>query len=475
MHRQYGTGHPEEKVLESEDISVPKATPSPQIVSCKMDLNFDILVLMMYFLPKKDVLSCMLTCRALYDSGLPFLGRDINFNDFISYSDTKPLTFQQQFQSFLSFIRVDPPWLAEGLLEIVEHGRLIQSLDLRLGRGGPSVFETHPRLSAAISSLTNLKYISLTVTGSRGYRMLKEMRSPLVAVNVNFMSYEDRWGTRTEPYVDPLPLLSHLSSSLKVLGISGVDIKSEHHIFPDMKELTIVDNAFDTIAPLIRAFPNIRRCQLTGTALDNPDAVEQLRAANLITQARVRWDKLEYLSGCPETIHSYAPCTQVLHLKISPLYAPESHRFLSPILLHTQPLCLEIFAVIRNVRELKEMVENLNLAVFATRTRFFKLVSRTGWIAACNRKKENHADLGFAIASQLILSCSSLRHIYIDLAGQLPGFWRVEPANVDAGVLPTLIEVPYGRASSIMRKQGFSPRLKTRKTLLVSHLEVFGV
>lgn len=347
-----------------------------------MDLNFDILVLMMYFLPKKDVLSCMLTCRALYDSGLPFLGRDIDFNDFISYSDTKPLTFQQQFQSFLSFIRVDPPvrcsflraisinshansektkWLAEGLLEIIEHGRLIQSLDLRLGRGGPSVFETHPRLSAAISSLTNLKYISLTVTGSRGYRMLKEMRSPLVAVNVNFMSYEDRWGTRTEPYVDPLPLLSHLSSSLKVLGISGVDIKSEHHIFPDMEELTIVNNAFDTIAPLIRAFPNIRRCQLTGTALDNPDAVEQLRAANLITQARVRWDKLEYLSGCPETIHSYAPCTQVLHLKISPLYALESHRFLSPILLHTQPLCLEIFAVIRNVRELKEMVVSIHM------------------------------------------------------------------------------------------------------------------
>ncbi len=329
----------------------------------------------------------MLTCHVVYNLGLPLLGRKARFDgeSWPHYDDppsrfdlfrSPKRPFRHKIDSFIRFIRVDAPvrgshlrdlyirlpvhrgvphgiadsllqipqGIADGILHIIETCRLIESLDIivEMCVGSSRHFiENHPRIPEAISSLKHLKRLSVGINGSQGCRMMREMQSPLVVADLRF---EFQLSRRVEDYVDILSLLSRFCSSLKVLYLEDSEITAEDIVFPNVEELCVEGNYPNKIGPLIRSFPNLRRCQLGAMAkLSRREAPPDMLVAfakNIVAQENIYWNELDYLAGYLESILTYSPRSRVRHLRVLIPFQDYSFEALPAIVHHAQPLCL---------------------------------------------------------------------------------------------------------------------------------------
>ncbi len=318
----------------------------------------------MSFLVAKDLLCYMRSCRALYYAGLPLLGRSAVFNG-DPRTAKRGVDHQKRYQSFIRFMGVDPPLrcsylrtviicleqttpqLAEGIHQMVEHGRYLDTLQLRLHC--EDLLEANPRIATAISSLTNLKLLSLSRVGRKSYAMLSALQSSLVHADIRILS-------KGAGFVNEA--LARSRFTLQTLFAVCDSIKDCDVVYTSVMELTLHGvPAQHTIGLLVRTFPVLRRLHL-GIVIREPhatDAIEEVRRENIAAQADNCWDGLEYLSGDPIAFYLFAPQCRIQYLRFCPVTAINS-RVLFPAICDTRPLSLDLIATVDSLNSLKRIL-----------------------------------------------------------------------------------------------------------------------
>lgn len=296
---------------------------------------------------RSDILSTMRTCRTLYRGGVPALlqqhpvrlgvGSDEHESRFASfYSFMMNESTGNRFR-FLQHLLVYASGKIRGntsrmLIEIFQKAAdHLQSLDLP---NSETLLSDDQNLSAAISTLRNLKSIKASDGSERSLTLLQQLCSSLLHVDLSSNS----------KLRNPISLLSEFHTTLQEIRITGVELPPQLSPFPHVRTLQVSDTDTYPLALLAHLFPNLKR--LTAAAACSPaflveDDVSAIRNANARGQKDISWRELDYLSGdCFDLFVLAIKCPvrvlEVLNVGSSELF------MLSAAINDNRPVCLRV-------------------------------------------------------------------------------------------------------------------------------------
>ena len=217
----------------------------------------------------------MATCHFLYHEGAKSILRDttMSFEERTSEKNALSLLrfIQAEDLSRCSYIRTLhvmtpslPAAIADALIQLVPRMTSLKVLFVAI----ESAIKSHPDLLPAFSSLKNVENILVANAGKRSLELLRTIQSPLVEAEIYFTS-KPTIGRDPAPSskdeFHPLVLLQRCAPTLTTLvlgrlvdsNIKLVFIRPPDVVFPNLHTLVLRDCVALTLAPYIKAFPNL--------------------------------------------------------------------------------------------------------------------------------------------------------------------------------------------------------------------------
>ncbi|KAH8101631.1 hypothetical protein BXZ70DRAFT_1007456 [Cristinia sonorae] len=281
-----------------------------------MLVNYDILLNVMVFLippwgqwyQQYDLLSLMLTCKTLYQGGMPLLlGGEIQitssptqvarFTDFLLANPQRIRYIQDLCMEHISFPRRTSRavrlQVTGNLANVLSHTINLKSLHIR---SVEDFLESDDRLALAISSLKTLRRIILYDAGLRARTMVMTMVAPLSYADVSYTG-DVPW--EGEPpgagSHDPISMLSNFTASLNELKIHWSDSLSMSSRFPAVASLFIESTNAPDLAALMYCFPGISHLALSFPGERLEGTMEDLRQRNQLA-VPASWSSLDILT-----------------------------------------------------------------------------------------------------------------------------------------------------------------------------------
>lgn len=243
-------------------------------------LNYDVLLLVMTFLPKTAVSRLMRSCRTLYEPGVRFVLRDVclhtsqavdSLSMFITAQSQYSPQRRYQFLLELEFLVETPtPENMDTLVYILGRATSLRSLLIQ----SPGLFEADKRTCTAIAALDALETLSLKVPIElKTLRtLLGSLKEGIKTVDVRHVYKYDRNTRLPEPIdkrqfsalVDASSLFEPISSSLEELRVAlRIPITSSHiPAFPALHKLHLYGTSTLKRAALVSRFPNLRELSM---------------------------------------------------------------------------------------------------------------------------------------------------------------------------------------------------------------------
>ncbi|KAJ3552458.1 hypothetical protein NM688_g4140 [Phlebia brevispora] len=260
-------------------------------------LNLDVFTVLMTFIrERKDLLSLMSTCHALYVAGVQHLIR--------LSTDCIPGLKLRSFHTFMlshspaSFAALRRFSLKDDLEPAPEDVGYLTSLlkrsvrleDLRLPSSVLNADSNLPLVVASLKSLVSLHFVS---TSPAVESTLLLLHSPLKALNVSFSDHEQ----------DPIPFLAEFQHTLEKASLTHVNIMHPDFGFTKLTELELIHCILPRLSVLMVAFPNLTALTLLdqgdGTVVVLAHAIRQqvVRPQNIAFQANGHhWKSLRSLT-----------------------------------------------------------------------------------------------------------------------------------------------------------------------------------
>ncbi|OBZ71721.1 hypothetical protein A0H81_08847 [Grifola frondosa] len=440
--------------------------------SLTVDLDFDVIYIVLSFLPPPDLVRIMSTCRTFNHAGVRHL---LNFG--VDLSSTKEI------ESFCAFMVAQAPIRypflrhlsiradllpssesAHQLIEILTHASRLETLHLSCD----NLLRYRDRLQIACSSLTSLKEFSWRERSAWWerhplYQMIKQMQSPLVKADLQF------YVSRGDIGPDPAMLLHHSSATLEDLTVYRPTFQSELQ-FPRMRKL-VVYRADPPLTLIARIFPSLVDLTVSDSYRDRsrPNvADDQHRKQNHTIQlAGGGFASLDRLAGLPLDLYRLGLRCQIRRVDILSLYY-DAHDMVDCILSDSHPshvhlVLEEMFPCVRCLPDevaarLTYLRCTLNLTYFGgitnalasvthytfrTRVADVRMCSQDAFRALLQRSPLTHFMLHFkneipdrvltfipearpdVFASRIIKSHRSIRYLAIKVADDEPLFWKM--------------------------------------------------
>ncbi|OCH91947.1 hypothetical protein OBBRIDRAFT_490180 [Obba rivulosa] len=305
----YGASDQRAKGLDRSDVENVKAlatqvspTPQPQPT-----LNLDVIDCIMYILPRNDLLSIMLACRATYSTGLRHLLRaeisvsPTNLEGFCdcllrNRADLCTLMRRLKLRTPKYEANFDPSLIAR-LTDVLSHAHFLEELDVYVAQ---SVLSNHPGLYQAITSLERLRVLVLTGhrIGEEAVEMVARITSPIVKVYARFdIALEAPDANR---------LLAPFVETLQDLRLSHVVFKNVANVqYGCVRKLDIQFTAVQNeTVNLIQLFPNLLELRLRTHFYFEPSRVYDARPKNQQAQAQRCWPRLDFVGGSSSLIYA---------------------------------------------------------------------------------------------------------------------------------------------------------------------------
>ncbi|EMD31031.1 hypothetical protein CERSUDRAFT_100756 [Gelatoporia subvermispora B] len=313
---------------------------SPAILQ-KPWLNFDLLFLIMEFLPRRSLCKMMRTCRTLHDAGIRLL-----------LSQKCYLFTEAQLSSFCRFVLGDAPLrssflrelnIAEEigentvalLIEVLLQARSLKKLTIQ---PEPHLFESHPDLVDAICSLPSLKSLDWHDVGDPGVEVIRHMQASLEVVEVSFINCD-------QPQ-DPAEVLKRSANTIRDLRANYVVVAPSTIQFTALQYLRLraTSDPIDT-SVLMSMYPNVLSLYLESPLLLFDDDEEQWNEMRQVNERRAqssnRWAILAEVAGNIFALWTLALNCKVVTLTVSPIDR-EDLAPLSTLLRGTDPFRLRL-------------------------------------------------------------------------------------------------------------------------------------
>ncbi|KAM5542412.1 hypothetical protein V8D89_003871 [Ganoderma adspersum] len=217
----------------------------------------------------------MATCHFLYHEGAKIILRDTPMSFDEGTSEDKALALLRFLQaedlSRCSHVRTlhvmmpsVPDAIAKALIQLVPRMTSLKVLFVAI----ESALKSHPDLLTAFSSLRNVENLLVANAGERSLELLRTIQSPLVEAEIYFTS-KPATGRGPAPSskdeFHPLVLLRRCAPTLTTLvlgrfvdsNVKLVFIRPPDVAFPNLHTLVLHDCVALTLAPYIKAFPNL--------------------------------------------------------------------------------------------------------------------------------------------------------------------------------------------------------------------------
>lgn len=264
-----------------------------------MLLNYDVLITVMSFSETGDIGRMMRTNRPLYLAGVPYLlegnvrilsrRRLISFCCFMLRDPAHRFPHLHHLELFVCghFRTPNAGSLIAGLFEKAQHLECLKLLY-------PNFLALDERIPRAISALTRLHSVALRGMTDQAQTLLRDIRSPLRALEIGF--YSD-WA---DGPADPVPLLVQFKTSLQRLHVTWVDFATSNIQYPNLTTLYVDDCQFAQLEFIYRSFPNLRSLSLWMGQEDDfleEEEIEGHRELNIRSQDRGHWESLSHLQS----------------------------------------------------------------------------------------------------------------------------------------------------------------------------------
>ena len=217
----------------------------------------------------------MATCNFLYHEGAKIIVRDTPMSFDEGASGDKALSLLRFIQaedlSRCSHIRTlhvmmpsVPEVIANALIQLVPRMTSLKVLFVAI----EGALKSHPDLLTAFSSLRNVEKLLVANAGERSLQLLRTIQSPLVEAEISFTSkaaFGIGPGPSSKDEFHPLVLLQRCAPTLTTLvlgrlvdsNIKLVFIRPPDVTYPNLHTLILHDCVALTLAPYIKAFPNL--------------------------------------------------------------------------------------------------------------------------------------------------------------------------------------------------------------------------
>ena len=371
-----------------------------------MYLNWDVLTtLFSHYEHRKDMLALMSTCHALRSAGTVYLLKffvailtDQHLASLCQFllagAPTRPATLKQL------AIRTYPTSAAtvEMYLRVLAGANCLRNFEVWCG--SPTI---DSRIYEAISRLPNLESLTIRNFASDKCQWLHNMQSPVRTVDISFQGRP----------VDPVPLLASLAPSLEKLRVvfacQGTDRSTV--VYPHLRTLVTSSSAFEKIAPLVSAFPNLRDLTVFSCREEDDDGDELSvdRLENQQAQTMQCWEVMDRVLADVLLLYRLGLTCRVTRLEIPWLQstypdsaAPTFKDMFSTVLADTRPIILSLtirpafdisqFPAYMSAsvpEELKKLIISLYITsetdIFATLVSSISLLSIQAPKVGCNR------------------------------------------------------------------------------------------
>ena len=312
--------------------------------SSTVSLNYDVLVGVMAFLPRRDIWSVMRTCRVLYVAGFPSLLHGVI-----------ELSTWTELASFCSFMVFDPVprfsclrHLALGIpghhktsnvgahiVMLLQHASRLETLQF-LQTGTISFDERIPR---AVAALSNLRFFLTNDDCEGTFELLQNIRAPLTEIQMVFIR------NISDVRVDPTLVFEPFKHSLESMGVVFVDLTTTTVQYPHLTTFSAHQCKCTRIQPLHWSFPNLTKLSLDTIVnqTDSSDA-DHHRQLNIEAQRRgSRWSSLKCFRGDLYSLYVLALQCKIDHIDLtSSLLGEKHHHQLHAVLSDTHPLVLQL-------------------------------------------------------------------------------------------------------------------------------------
>lgn len=303
-----------------------------------MLLNFDVLIIIAWHLDKTSLLRFMRTCKALYASCATNLIRrphslnDHNISYFCRFILADPRRGEQ-----LRILRFDDPhptlsWEhsdAARLTRVLSGAPYIHTLRIM----NCTFFFRHADVSQAIARMTNLRHFTLRVPDDTTFQLLKQMRSPLVTIDVGHPS--------TNPSRVDLTCFRTFQSSLEAFKVHSFAMVDTGATYENLQTLHL-DNESVDISRMVTAFPNLHSLSLSKLAPLHPRNLLSRRFLNRESLSHDSWTKLSFVEGNVPVVHSLGLSCSVRHIA-GHVYSSSDYWLLDEIVQDVRPDTLTIF------------------------------------------------------------------------------------------------------------------------------------
>lgn len=216
-----------------------------------------------------------------------------------------------------------------------------------------AMLDVHPGLGDAFAELRTVKHLEVSSTGKKCYNMLRNMRSPLVSVQLKLWQEDEDDELPATPDLNPIALLAHSRETLQHLQCEAWDrhrFPAGSPIYPAMRNLTLDCEELPIAAALVQAYPELSHLSLGWVNYDLPSDTAALvnlldvkRTENLRAQRGIRgWQKLNEVSGSIGALFALGLCCPVEKLLPNEVKSDADLIMLAVLLEHTRPVHLRL-------------------------------------------------------------------------------------------------------------------------------------
>ncbi len=311
-----------------------------------MLLNFDVLFdVMLHVSSRRDASWLMQTCRTLYSVGAPTMlsfpvelrskRHFISFHAFMSVGGGRRYQYLRKLTLGNGICGLTEEQMQQ-LIGLIHHATAIESLTI----GHTSLLEEDLHFGYAIAQLTNVKEFFMdTVNKSKtptSWELLLHIRSNVVSARLDLLLELD--GIR-QTRGDPIYLLQNLADSLEILDVRNADFATANIKYPHLKHLSVGLWHVAPIAPLIRAYPNLRTLVIHNLSFDLAEAI---RRANREFQLQRTWEALDYVETTINAAYNLAISCKIHFLNVEEVDTPEDVTMLGSVLADCRPSILSL-------------------------------------------------------------------------------------------------------------------------------------
>lgn len=253
---------------------------------------------MSYMAHRPDILSVMYASKSFYAAGTPSLLRPcirfhakrtlLSFLDFVLADAPARARHIRHLEFGPKLGEVDDDELVDKFIQVLGQATKLEKLELNQC---DDFVASNEQIAEAFSRLKSVKILKVRDADSATIDMVKQMESPVEDVFLSVQSGSDA-------DQDPVSILSVFQSSLRRLYSWTPDFTSDNQdiTYPKMHTLDATFWNNIDMAPMIRAFPDLRRLSLYMQGYDDgglEEEKEEIREKNEQAQEDVRWEHLE--------------------------------------------------------------------------------------------------------------------------------------------------------------------------------------